>query len=170
MEKLNTNKMDKKVITEEMNVQKEWFKEASEQTPETLPEFMKKLATEYSHDYGTICHAIVAAAVGAAWAMNKSECGGITGFQAGAIMWGFIRQWNYSSNKLGLKLVDYDNLLFPQYEDKFRNKISAEHWERVREEAKNKLKENDNAHPNVIAHWQSIAEGNLPFDFVLGED
>lgn len=159
--------MDKKVINEEMKLHEEWFKEARGQTLETLPSFIEKLATQYNHDYGTICHAIVAAAIGTAWAMDSSECGGITGSQAGFIMWGFIRQWNYNSNKLGLKLINYDNLLYPQYEDNFKNKISVEHWERVREVAKEELKEKTNAHPTVITHWQSIVNGKLPFDFVL---
>jgi len=163
--------MDKINISEEMKVHEEWFKEANIQTLETLPDFMKKLTTAYSHDYGTICHAVSAAALGAAYAINNSDCGGITGFQASAVMWSFVRQWNHSNNKLGLKLVDYDNLLYPQYEDRFKNKISTEHWERVQEHAKLRLKENDGtAHPNVIAHWQGMADGNLPFDFVIGDD
>ena len=160
--------MKKKTITEEMKLQDEWYKEAKEQTLETLPEFMRKLAEDYEHDYGTICHAITAAAIGAAWAMNKSDEGGITGFQASAIMWEFIKHWYFSNNKLGLRLIDYDNILYPQYEGQFKNTITPEHWERIRKEAKNKLRESKgNTNSNVIAHWQSIVDGKLPFDFIL---
>jgi hypothetical protein len=161
--------MKKQMITEEMEVHKKWFEEAKMQTIDSLPNFLKKLSDNYIHDYGTICHAIVSAAIGAAWAMDKTDNGGITGFQAGCIMWGFIKQWNYSHNKLGLRLLDYDNILYPQYEDKFKNEITLEHWERIQEEAKNKLKENDHASTNVRNHWISISEGNLPFNFRLKE-
>lgn len=162
--------MSKQIINEEMKIHEEWFKEARSVTLETLPAFLTKLTTEYGHDYGTICHAIVAAALGAAWAVDKTECGGITGFQAGAIMWGFIKRWNYTTNKLGLRLVDYDKLLYPQYADNFKNIISAEHWERIREEARRRLKESDFVAAVVAAHWQNIADGKLPFGFAIGED
>ena len=58
-------------------------------------------------DYGTVCHAIALSAVATAWAANKTAQGGITGFQAGAVMWEFIKNWSYSSNKTGMRLVDY---------------------------------------------------------------
>jgi len=160
--------MSKKIITEEMKLQDEWYKEAKDQTLETLPEFINKLINNYSHDYGTICHAITASAIGTAWAIDKSDEGGITGFQASAIMWEFIKHWMYQDNKLGLRLINYDDILFPQYKDRFKNTISSEHWERIRKEAKNELEKSEGkAHSDVIAHWQSIIDGKLPFDFML---
>ena len=114
--------MDKIAITEEMHLEKEWFANAKKQTLETLPAFMNHVLNDYCHDYGTICHAISACAIAAAWAADGSEQGGITGFQAGFVMWDVIRQWRYSSNKSGLKIIDYDDMLFPQYEYKFSNK------------------------------------------------
>jgi hypothetical protein len=68
-----------------------WKKKAYEVTTDTLPEFLKELSEHYRHDYGTICYALASAAVAAASAMDKSEQGGITGFQAGHVMWQFIR-------------------------------------------------------------------------------
>lgn len=67
---------EKKSITEQDKIHEEWYKEASEMTLENLPEFLRKLTEDYSHDYGTICHAISAAAAAAAWAVEKSPCGG----------------------------------------------------------------------------------------------
>jgi hypothetical protein len=164
----------KQQITEEQNVHKEWYEQSNTQTLETLPEFLRHLTEDYSHDYGTICHAITAGAIATANAINKSPEGGITGFQAGCIMWEFIRHWNYTNNKLGLKIVNYDNLLFPQYESSFTNTISQDHWKRVQEEAKKRLEENETsefkAGKSVLAHWQSIVDGNLPFGFTIKED
>lgn len=67
--------------------------EAKTQTLETLPAFLAKLAA-YPHDYGTICIAIGAAAVGAAWALERTPQGRISGFQAGAVAQEFAAGWN----------------------------------------------------------------------------
>jgi hypothetical protein len=131
-----------KAITEETDkdLLNAWQEEARKQTLETLPAFLQKLATGYTHDYGTICHALAAAACGAAWAMNASEQGHITGFQGGAVMWQFIRAWQYSGNECGLRILDYDNMLYPQYADKFTGQyIDADTWKRVQDLAKRKL-------------------------------
>lgn len=69
-------------------------------------------------------------------AIDKSPSGGITGFQAGCIMWEFIRKWYFSSNKCGLKIVDYDNLLYPQKESSFDRVLSKDIWENVQNQAK----------------------------------
>lgn len=91
----------KQQITEEMKIQNEWYKEAKKQTVETLPEFVRHLTEDYSHDYGTICHAVAAAGIAAMYAVDNSPTGGITGFQAGCIMWKVIREWNFQNNKTG---------------------------------------------------------------------
>lgn len=164
--------MDKIAITEEMHLEKEWFANAKKQTLETLPAFMNHVLNDYCHDYGTICHAISACAIAAAWAADGSEQGGITGFQAGFVMWDFIRQWRYSSNKSGLKIIDYDNMLYPQYEYKFTNKeIPQSIWESLQKQAEELLREEKPyAHETVIEHWQSIIDGNVPFGYTVKED
>ena len=30
-------------------------------------------------------------------------------------MWDFIIDWMYTSNQCGLRIVDYDDMLYPQY-------------------------------------------------------
>lgn len=140
--------MQPQPITETDNKQllKDWQEEARKQTLETLPAFLNKLATGYSHDYGTICHALAAAACGAAWAMNAGEQGGITGFQGGAVMWQFIRAWQYTGNECGLRILDYDKLLYPQYADTFEGQLMEGYtWKQVREVAKRKLAEHVSA-------------------------
>src|SRR5580693_3134155 len=143
----------------------DWYKRAKEQTLKTLPAFMKELS-EVDHDYNTICYAIGAAAVGAAWAMEKSPHGGITGFQGGAVMWEFMSEWN--GVKGPARLLKHEDMLFPQYEEKYTS-ISGETFEWLQEEAKKKLAEkgDGHAHPNVIAHWRSIVAGNVPFGLRL---
>lgn len=164
--------MDKIAITEEMHLEKEWFANAKKQTLETLPAFMNHVLNDYCHDYGTICHAISACAIAAAWAADSSEQGGITGFQAGFVMWDFIRQWRYSSNKSGLKIIDYDNMLYPQYEYKFTNKeIPQSIWESLQKQAEELLREEKPyVNETVIEHWQNIIDGNVPFGYTVKED
>lgn len=169
---MNNDKKEMKVITEKMHPEKEWFEDAKKQVLETLPAFMNHVLNDYCHDYGTIVHAISACALAATNAANESEHGGITGFQAGFVMWDFIRQWMYSSNKCGLRIIDYDNMLYPQYEYKFSNKeIPQSIWESLQKQAEELLKtEKDNAHEKVIEHWQSIIDGNVPFGYKVKND
>lgn len=156
-----------KQVTEEMKPQKAWFEEAEQiKTPEELAKFANKLLNETQHDYGTVCHAVGAIALAGAWLGAHIQ--GITGFQAGFVMWDFIRQWNYKSNKCGLRIIDYDNMLYPQYEDKFDKTITEEKFEALRKEAQSLLKnESSYSHPSVIAHWRSIVEGNVPFGYII---
>ena len=159
--------MDKKiVITEKDHHEEEWFAEARKQTIETLPTFVSHLMNDYHHDYGTICHAVGACALAAAWAADNSENGGITGFQAGFVMWDFIREWQYRGNKCGLKIVDYDNMLYPQYADKFEKTLSSDIWRHLQAEAKRLLTTNRaGAHPRVVKHWQDIDNDIVPFGY-----
>jgi len=150
-------KNKKRKIKEEMKVHEEWYEEASNITPEELPAFIDKLTIEYEHDYGTICHACAAAAVAAAWAVNNSKQGGITGFQAGAVMWEFIKNWKTEYDGKPLRLINYEKLLYPAYDDNF-NTISQETWEWLKNEAKRNLENNDDpVHPDVEQRWKDIA-------------
>lgn len=160
-------------ISEEQNLEKIWFEEAGEQTIETLPQFINHIMNDYDHDYGTICHAIAACSLAAAWAANKHEQGHITGFQASFVMWDFIKEWMYSGNQSGLRIVDYDDMLYPQYKDKFDKIISKETFEGIQKAAQESLeevKQGREAHPDVIKHWESIVAGNVPFGYKIKED
>ena len=158
---------EKLQIKEEDKLHEQWFLEAREQTLETLPDFLKHLTEDYGHDYGTICHAVTAAAIGAANAVNHSPEGGITGFQAGCIMWGFIKQWLHNDNKCGLKLINFDDFLYPQYENHFEKTISKERWESIQREAQNHIENREQAAEHVIKHWKNIVDGKIPFGFTI---
>ena len=158
------------VINEEAHLENEWFKQAQDQTLDTLSQFINHLMNDYQHDYGTICHALSAAALATIYAADKTPQGGITGFQASFIMWDFIRQWMYPSNKCGLKLVNYDDMLYPQYQYNFEKTISTSAWNKLQQEAKNLLDSyNNDAVNEVVTHWQSIADGRVPFGYTVTE-
>lgn len=160
---------EKNIVTEEQHPEKEWFAEARKMTMEDLPAFMDKMMNGYIHDYGTACHAVSACAIAAAWAAADKE--GITGFQAGFVMWDFILNWTKTHNECGLRLIDYDDMLYPQYEYKFNNQtISSDNWERIQAKAKENLEKNPDACPDVIQHWQSIVNGSVPFGYSVSDE
>ena len=129
-----------------------------------LVEFIKDVDEHYNIGYGDAPRAIAQAALATAWYLSGRF--GITGFQAGATMWDFIQDWGSIAELTNCaKLVDYDNLLYPQYEYKFDKSIDSETWENIQKAAKKLLSDRDYAHPNVIKHWQSIVDGKVPFGF-----
>lgn len=162
----------KVVVTEEAHLEKEWFEQAKVQTLETLREFVYHVMNDYEHDYGTICHAISACAIAAAAAANSEPQGGITGFQASLIMWDFVKQWSYPQNKCGLRILNFDDMLYPQYGNRFDKTISQKGWELVQKEAQRKLEEDRgySVHPEVEAHWRRIVEGVVPHGFTIKPD
>lgn len=161
--------MEKQQITEEMGIHKEWYKNAADQTLDTLMGFINHLMNDYQHDYGTICHAMAASMMATMWAINHSDSGGITGFQASHVMWQLVRNICFRSNKTGLRIIDYDDMLFPQYAYKFDKVMSSEQFEILQEEAQKRIAENEEnehkAHPKVLEHWASIASGIPPFGY-----
>lgn len=73
--------------TKETNPETKWFDQARNQTLETLPKFTDQIMNSH-HDYNSVVHAIAACALATAYACDHSSNGGITGFQAGFVMWG----------------------------------------------------------------------------------
>ena len=157
-------------ITEEMGVHKQWYIDAKDDKMSlvTLPKFLHHLMNDYNHDYGTICHAITAGGMAAMWAMNRAPQGGISGFQAGAIQWEFIRHWMHKEGSL--HLVEYNDMLYPQHADRFAKTLSLKTFQDLQKTAKQNLKSSRGAHPHVIKHWKSIVAGKVPFGYKLKED
>ena len=156
-------------IVEEDKVHLEWYTQAREiKTSEELKQFADSLLNNYNHDYGTICHAAAAVAIAGAQTINHSEQGGITGFQAGAIMWEFIRNWMRKTSPI--RLLDYENMLYPQYEDDFHS-ISSHTWQWLQDEAKKNLANvQSHTHTDVSKHWQHIVNGKVPFGYTIKDD
>lgn len=156
-------------ITEALGVHREWYDESRKVTLATLPEFLRHLTEDYGHDYGTICHAVAAAAIAAARAVDHSPAGGITGFQAGAIMWEFVSEWQGYRGQ-PLRLVKYEEMLYPQYDDAFAKTITPDTWDWLQKKAAEKLAGNsEGSHPDVLAHWESIVAGIVPFGYEVKE-
>lgn len=138
------------------------------ETLEQVMAIVKNVQENFNYDYGVAPRAIGAAAYAVASFLARKM--GITGFQAGFAMFDFIRAFNYPSNKCGLRIIDYDDMLYPQYEYKFQKTISLSTWQSIQVEAKKRLDESkSNVHPAIIAHWKSIANGVVPFGYCVEE-
>lgn len=130
-----------------------------------LVSFLQRVKDTCNTGYGTAPRAIAQAALATAWYLASDF--GITGFQAGCTMWDFIRDWSYSGNECGMKIVDYDEMLYPQYDYKYEKTISKDVFEALQKTAKKRLEESEYAHPAVINHWKSIVDGNVPFGYIV---
>jgi len=160
-----------KKITEVDGVHKEWYKRAKNMTVGELPEFIRELTKDYEHDYGTIVHAIAAAAVAAAWAVERSPQGGLSGFQASIVHWWFLDGWDSSYNGKPLRLLNYECLLYPQHRNMFMS-ITRSTWKWVQKEAKRRLRSTEHGavHPDVVDHWEAIVNGRVPFGLAVEDD
>lgn len=155
-----------KQITEESGEHKAWYERAKEiKTVAELTEFVTELREGYQHDYDTICHAIAAAGIAAMWCVNSGPQGGISGFQAGCIMWEMIDRWGVF-DKGPKRMQCFYDLIYPQMEHKF-TRISRQTWEMVKAEAKKRLAESGLMHPDVRRHMQLVADGHIPFGLAL---
>ena len=143
-----------------------WYERAGQcRTREDVEKLEQELINGYSHDYSSSAEAAVACILAEAWHMSSEL--GLTGFQAGCIGLRFLSRWSYSTNRLGLRIVDFDNLLWPQYSEYFRKRITDAEWERLKQEASKLLSDTPNAAQNVKNHWQRLADGYIPFGYEL---
>jgi len=131
-------------------------------TPEQLTAFLKTL-TEYPHDYGTIVYACAAGMNAAFNVVNDSPHGGITGFQASCLMWEMVRKYGMFSNAGVLRIIDYSNLCYPQYDDKFTHKLTSEQRRGLMAYAKKQLAAApEMMAPRVKERLEAVARGELP--------
>lgn len=133
-----------------------------------LVSFLKDIKDNYNFDYGVAPRAIAQAALATAWYFASDF--GITGFQAGFVMWDFIKDWSFRGNKCGLRIIDYDEMLYPQYDDKFDKYISSETFMAMQKQAKELLNDEGYVHPAVVKHWKSIVNGEVPFGYTVKDD
>lgn len=143
-------------------------------TTDELTEFINFISNT-PLDYGTVVYAQCAAMLAAQHVMNESERGGITGFQAGFIGWEMVKKF-MSVGDCGLTIIDWENMLYPQYEERFEKTISHEIFKRLQEKAKERLANDDESitgyslHPEVRKHMESIVNGVVPFGYVIKDE
>lgn len=157
---------DRNDTRSEQQLRIDWQNRAkSIETIEEFAAFFDELKT-YRHDYGSICVAIGALSVAAAWLLERQPTGGITRFQAGAVMWEMIGGWNCWPEG-PKRVVFYADMCYPQYDQKFAQVISKDSWEWIQKRAAELLASTGEADSRVAAHWKSIIAGKVPFGYTV---
>lgn len=133
-----------------------------------LVNYIQNIKDNYNIGYGSAPRAIAQAALATAWFLASDF--GITGFQADCTTWDFVRGWSYSGNECGLRIIDYDNMLYPQYNEYFEKTISKDVFNELQNTAKKKLESSDYACSAVVEHWKSIVNGNVPFGYIVKDE
>lgn len=156
-------------MSTEQQYKEEIYKKAKEvKTEKELLKLIEEIKT-FNHDYGTIVYGCMAAMTAAFQVINEGPQGGITGFQAGCLGHELIQK--FMMTQPPYRIMDYNNMLYPQYSDKFEKVISSDTWNDLKEKAQKSLNENAlSTHPSVIAHWQSIVNGNVPFGYSVKQE
>lgn len=141
----------------EMNEQD--LREYKELWPKSIGELSRHIQEliERPHDYGTCVYAMSLASCAAFnYVAHKLE---VTGFQASCADIDFISRTR--SMKNGFKILDFENLLYPQYlnEEHFPGyaMLIEKHKESLKASAEKLLEESPNSHPEVIAHWKKLS-------------
>lgn len=151
-----------------------WMEEAKGVSePEGLQTFAEKLighcADETGVDFYEDSANSTAALAYAAIEMMAQQYG-LSGFQIGCIMWMLIDKMVIEDHDTGMKLTNYNNMLYPQYEHRFEKTISKECWEAMQKKAAELLEEYEKDHianDDVVEHWRGIVGGKVPFGYKI---
>lgn len=161
-------KDERNIVCEGDEIIVEWYKRAAEiKTTGELTDFIDGVCGVGDMDYGAAVHAAAAVTVAASWLMSHKI--GFSGFQASLIGLEYLMHWTYPDS-IGIRVTDFSKMLYPQHGDHFDKTIKQSTWEALQNEAKRLLEEKGYAHPKVIAHWQSIVDGNVPFGFTVEDE
>ena len=137
-----------------------------------LPDILKTMSDDdkYDFDYSATPEMIAACCEATAHALSDKY--GITGFQASWVGLRFLWRFNGYGSKCGFKILDYDNMLYPQSAYRFDKVIGRSVMEDLETEARKLIesKNKEKIHPDVWKHWESLADGNPPFGFRLIDD
>ena len=156
-------------IKEEDGLHKEWYEEVENiRNKKQLDEFIRKMVYDYDHDYGTIIHAMTAAAIATMKYIMRSKQGGITGFQAQCITIQFLREWGHYLGPF--MVLDYRKMLYPQNKNNFQKVISKKTWEYLQEQAKIEDKKVYDCNTKYKKHIKSIIAGKVPFGYKIGKE
>ena len=140
-------------------IKKQWLDEVKTiDSKNKLDRFVRKVMQGYEHDYGTYVWALSVCTK----AFVRYYGSAMTGMQASFLMWQIIRDTFGKKDKLGLKLVEYEWVLFPQYIERFKTEFDEETHTKAIELAKQYLVEYKDASDDVKKHWEKIASGWLP--------
>lgn len=155
---------------QQVNLFEQWYELANTIDVDNLTTFAKTLkATTNTPE--EILHSVVAAIKATTEAMLKDvEIEGMENIR------NIVSTLAYRKiNNLGegfTSVTDFDNMLNPQAKQLFDKYITEDAFLDLQQKAINLLKETEEqeVHPALVAHWNSIAQGRVPFGYIIFED
>ena len=153
------------MLSEQAYKKKIYKKADNVKTKDDLDKLLNEVAKDKTLDYGKAVYGISACMIAVLNYINR-QAYGITGFQASCIGWEMVRKL-LTDSKVGIVLLDFENMLYPQYEERFSKTIDKEMWEELQKIAKRNLRKHIGACQEVIDHWKAIAKGTIPFGYEL---
>lgn len=140
-------------------IEKGWYKEIETLTSKSkYNAFVNKLIGGYEHDFGTSLRALACVVN----ATIRFYGGGLTNFQAGYLMWKILETTFHIKDRVGLQLLKYEDLLYPQLLYHFEHELTKVQHDTLIGLAKQHLIEYPTACDEVRKHWEKIASGWLP--------
>ncbi len=159
---------EKKYISEADGVHEDWYLEAKTMTKDGLLPFIERLMTHYSHDMNTVCHAMVASALGALSVANQYPEGQISTEQAQMVMTTFIRKWLNLDGPARLQL--WNSALLKSNRDQFLG-IPESIRKHLEELAGEYLKQDlVGVDAEQIEYMKEIAAGTSPYGLTILKD
>ena len=132
------------------------MRESPAPTPDSVEELAQYVESlvDRNHCYGTCVYAMSLAATAAFNFVVRRL--GATGFQASCADLDILRRTRRLDGPF--ILIKAENDLYPQYDNVADLRAAREKWRPwVIEQAKKKLAESSDAHPDVLAHWRRLA-------------
>lgn len=138
-------------------------------TPDVLRSFALELASQTEsakgRDDASGIAADAASALAVASACMFAKMFSMTAYQKSRVMWNIVDALTDAEHDCGLKMVNYNHMLYPQYEDEFSGILPRQVWEALRTKAAETLSAKGDGElcEEVRSHLQSIADGKVPF-------
>jgi hypothetical protein len=152
----------KQLVKANDGLQEQWYEQARQQTLETMPEFIRYLLDEYSHDAQTIVHAMVAGCLATLSAMNAHPEGDLGPSQSSQLLGLFIRKWARLDGPA--KIMSWAALLDPEYEDQCM-RVPEEVSLYLRSLARQVLDSKTYKNESHRIHLERIEQGEMPWGF-----
>jgi len=89
--------------------------------------------------------------------------------RSGETMWTFIRSWLPEFAVSPLRMLIYEDLLYPEFARNFKT-ISQDILVWLQATAKNHLERYKDASTALKVHWQSIVDGKIPYNLMLEKE
>lgn len=139
-------------------------------TEKKLMDFYKKIEKEEINKEN-VSTAIAAFILAAGNLMVKKHADLMDKNVAAGIFWAFLRHWLPEFSYAPLRILVYEDLLFPspQTEKNYKT-ITKDIQDWLKQRAKSYLENNKDAPEELKKHWQAVVDGHIPFDLELEED